>query len=132
MAEERNMALVILGVVAILAIVGLVLLFTKMGKTGAVPTMAGCDSPATPVLAPPGLNPNFLDMWQQAGYTCEPASGHDTFLLEGGFARQPDEGFQTWCCTPPGGVPVDPHHVSGRAPIEQLEYPGYPNYRGPW
>ncbi len=132
MAEQKSMALVILGVVAILAIVGLVLLFTRSGSTGGIVTMAGCDSPSTPVLAEPGLNPTFLKMWQEAGYACVPAPGHDAFLDTGGFARQPDTGFVTWCCTPPSGVPVDPHYNVGEAPITPLEYPGYPGYRGPW
>ena len=122
MAEQKsNMALVILGVVAILAVVGLVLLFTRTGSTGGIVTMAGCDSPATPVLAEPGVNPNFLKMWAEAGYTCVLAPGQDDF------------GMKTWCCTPPSGVPVDPHYVPGHGPIPPISYdetPGYPGYRG--
>ncbi len=36
MAEQRNTGMTILGVVAIIAVVGLVLLFTKVGATGEV------------------------------------------------------------------------------------------------
>ncbi|MEM4263837.1 MAG: hypothetical protein QW666_03010 [Candidatus Woesearchaeota archaeon] len=133
MVEQKSMALVILGVVAILAIVGLVLLFTRSGTTGKIVTMAGCDSPSTPVLAEPGLNPTFLQYWEEAGYTCVPAPGHDAFLTTGGFARQNDPGFVTWCCTPPSGVPVDQRYNVGQAPIIPLgNYQGYPGYRGGW
>jgi len=122
MAEPKNIALVILGVVALIAIVGLVLLFTRTGTTGGIVTMAGCDSPSTPVLAQPGVNPNFLPMWEQAGYTCVKAPGQDEYSM------------QTWCCTPPAGVPVDPHYEPGYAPITPISYdmeerPGYPGYR---
>ncbi len=123
MAEPKNMALIILGVVAIIAVVGLVLLFNRTSTTGGIITMAGCDSPSTPVLAEPGINPRFLDMWVEAGYTCIKAPGQDDF------------GMQTWCCTPPAGVPVDPHYEPGYAPITPISYdieerPGYPGYRG--
>jgi len=62
MAEEgRNLSLVILGIVAIIAVVGLVLLLSggKAAKTGQilnVPALGGraeCDSPCTPVLMGP-------------------------------------------------------------------------------
>lgn len=62
MAEEgRNLSLVILGIVAIIAVVGLVLLLSggKVTKTGQilnVPALGGspeCDSPCTPVLMGP-------------------------------------------------------------------------------
>lgn len=123
MTEYKNVALVILGVVAVIAVVGLVLLFTRTGATGGVPTMAGCDSPATPVLGQPGINPSFLNMWIQAGYACVKAPGQDAY------------GMQTWCCTPPVGVPVDQHYVAGRSPITPISYdekPGYPDYRYNW
>ncbi|MBW2986417.1 hypothetical protein KY333_03530 [Candidatus Woesearchaeota archaeon] len=124
MAEHKSVALVILGVVAILAVVGLVLLFTRTGTTGGIVTMAGCDSPATPVLAEPGVNDQFLDMWTEAGYTCLIAPGQDEYRMK------------TWCCTPPAGVPVDPHYVPGNAPITPISYdyarPGYPGYRANW
>ncbi len=62
MAEEgRNLSLVILGIVAIIAVVGLVLLLsggkaTKTGNILNVPALGGaaeCDSPCTPVLMGP-------------------------------------------------------------------------------
>ncbi len=62
MAEEgRNLSLVILGIVAIIAVVGLVLLLSggETSKTGQilnVPALGGraeCDSPCTPVLMGP-------------------------------------------------------------------------------
>ncbi len=95
MAEERGFAFLVLGVVVVVAVVGLVLLLSP-GKaaTGKMVTMAGCDSPSTPVLAKPSENPNFLPQWSTAGYACEQASGVDEY------------GFETWCCTPPANVPV--------------------------
>ncbi len=62
MAEEgRNLGLVILGIVAIIAVVGLVLLLsggkvTKTGQIVNVPALDGlreCDSPCTPALLGP-------------------------------------------------------------------------------
>ena len=95
MDESKGLALVVLGIVSVIAVVGLVLLFTGgKGTTGRLITMAGCDSPSTPVLARPGENPNFLPQWTTAGYTCDQASGVDAY------------GYETWCCTPPAGVPV--------------------------
>jgi len=104
MAEEgKNLGLVILGIVAIIAIVGLVLLLAGGKKTtGNLVTMTGCDSPSTPVLAPPGGNPLFLERWVAAGYSCVKASGDDEY------------GMESWCCTPPYNVPV------------QERYPGVP------
>lgn len=95
MAENKGLALVILGIVAIIAIIGLVLLFTKTGTTGQIVTMAGCDSPGTPVLAGPGENPNFLPQWTDAGYACEQTGGIDAY------------GRTTWCCYAPSNVPVE-------------------------
>jgi len=123
MTESKNMALVILGVVAIIAVVGLVLMFTRTGSTGGIVTMAGCDSPATPVLAEPGVNDAFLRMYQEANYNCVVAPGQDEYRMK------------TFCCTPPAGVPVDPHYVPGNAPIPPISYdeePGYPGYRYNW
>ncbi len=122
MAEPKNMALVILGVVALIAIVGLVLLFTRTSTTGGIVTMAGCNSPWTPVLAEPGVNSAFLEMWIDAGFTCEEAPGQDDF------------GMKTFCCLLPSGVPVNPHYQPGYAPITPISYdiiqsPGYPGYR---
>lgn len=122
MTEYKNIALVILGVVAIIAVVGLVLLFTRTSSTGGIVTMAGCDSPATPVLAEPGVNDAFLQMYIDADYTCTKAPGQDEYSM------------QTWCCMPPAGVPVEPHYKPGYAPITPISYdikerPGYPGYR---
>lgn len=116
MKEEKGLTLTILGMVSIIGIIGLVLLFTKFQATGAIVTMAGCNSPATPVLAEPGVNPNFLPMYQEAGYACEPGVV-DAF------------GMTTWCCTPPANVPVDPHYESGKSPMLPVSYYGYAGYR---
>ena len=116
MAEDKGLTLIILGIVSIIAIIGLILLFTQFKNTGAIVTMAGCDSPATPVLAEPGVNPNFLPMYQQAGYAC--AQGDiDAY------------GMNTWCCTPPSNVPVEQHYNAGAAPITPVSYYGYAGYR---
>ncbi|MBW2970296.1 hypothetical protein KY319_04200, partial [Candidatus Woesearchaeota archaeon] len=52
--EHRGIALVILGVIAVIAVIGLVLMFSGAKKsTGAIPTLLGdapsgfCDSPCT-------------------------------------------------------------------------------------
>ncbi|MBW2968867.1 hypothetical protein KY314_01990 [Candidatus Woesearchaeota archaeon] len=116
MKEEKGLTLTILGMVSIIGIIGLVLLFTKFNTTGAIVTMAGCDSPSTPVLAEPGVNPNFLPMYQEAGYTCVPG------LVD-------DFGMTTWCCTPPSNVPVNPHADAGQAPMTDVSYYGYAGYR---
>lgn len=95
MDESKGLALVVLGIVAVIAVVGLVLLFTGgRSPTGKIITMAGCDSPSTPVLTRPGENPNFLPQWSTAGYNCAQATGVDEY------------GYETWCCTPPSNVPV--------------------------
>lgn len=116
MAEDKGLTLTILGMVSIIGIIGLVLLFTKFNATGAIITQAGCNSPWTPVLAEPGVNPNFLPMYQEAGYTCEPG------LVD-------DYGLTTWCCLPPSNVPVEPRYNSGEAPILPSSYYGYAGYR---
>lgn len=116
MAEDKGLTLTILGMVSIIGIIGLVLLFTKFNATGAIITMAGCNSPETPVLAEPGVNPNFLPMYQDAGYTCRPG------LVD-------DYGMTTWCCTPPRNVPVDERYRAGEAPITPVSYYGYAGYR---
>lgn len=115
-AEDKGLTLTILGVVSVIGIVGLVLLFTGFSATGAIPTMAGCDSPATPVLAEPGVNPNFLVLWRDAGYTCTPG------LVDA-------YGMVTWCCTPPMNVPVEERYLAGKAPITPVSYYGYAGYR---
>ena len=95
MDEGKGTAFIVLGVVAIIAIVGLVLLLTQKTTTGKLVTMAGCDSPSTPVRGLPGENEAFLEQFVAAGYACEKASGVDVY------------GKETWCCTPPRNVPVN-------------------------
>lgn len=96
MDEGKGTAYVILGIVAIIAIVGLVLLLTSdKGSTGKLVSMAGCDAPDTPVLGLPGENADFLKQYVAAGYTCERAPGHDAY------------GKESWCCKPPRNVPVN-------------------------
>lgn len=123
MTESKNIALAILGVIAVIAVVGLVLMFTRAGSTGGIVTMAGCDSPATPVLAEPGINDAFLQMYLDAGYSCVVAPGQDEYRMK------------TWCCTPPSGVPVNQRYIAGNAPITPISYdeqPGYLGYRYNW
>ena len=95
MDEGKGTAFIILGIVAIIAIVGLVLLLSQKSTTGKIVTMAGCDSPSTPVRGLPGENDQFLKQFVTAGFTCEKASGVDVY------------GKETWCCTPPRDVPVN-------------------------
>lgn len=95
MDEAKGTAYIVLGVVAIIAIVGLVLLLTQKTNTGKMVTMAGCDSPSTPVRGLPEQNEAFLQQFVGAGYACEKASGVDVY------------GAETWCCTPPRNVPVN-------------------------
>jgi hypothetical protein len=116
MAEDKGLTLTILGMVSIIGIIGLVLLFTKFQATGAIVTMAGCMDSSTPVLAEPGVNPNFLPMYREAGYVCEPGLV-DSF------------GMATWCCTPPSNVPVQSHGPSGEGPMTDVSYYGYAGYR---
>ncbi len=76
MAEEgRNLSLVILGIVAIIAVVGLVLLLsggkaTKTGNILNVPALGGmpeCDSPCTPgLLGPYGESDYQVSDFEQA------------------------------------------------------------------
>lgn len=93
MDEGKGTAFIILGIVAIIAIVGLVLLLTgNQGTTGKIATL--CSDPAALVLAPPTDNPWLLDQYRTAGYTCEKALGADVY------------GKETWCCKTPANVPV--------------------------
>ena|SRR3989344_4029910 len=92
--DENKVPLLVFGLVVIVAAIGLVLLYSGSGATGKIVTMAGCDSPSTPVLTRPGENPNFLPQWSTAGYACDKAPGVD------------DYGYETWCCSPPANVPV--------------------------
>lgn len=96
MDEAKGTAFVVLGVVSVIAVVGVVLLLTDSGATGmAESSIGGCNSPSTPVTALPGENAEFLKQWVAAGYTCEKAPGKDVY------------GKETWCCTAPQGVPVN-------------------------
>ena len=103
--EHRGVALVILGIIAIIAVIGLVLMFSGAKKSaGAVFTSATdgqyvCPIATQigepqwfPVLAGPYENEAFLQRWLAAGYECVPASG----------AGQIDEySYATWCCRNP-------------------------------
>jgi hypothetical protein len=108
--EHRGIALVILGIIAIIAVIGLVLLFTgpkksagmiftsATGGTYVCPMATAVGEPQwLPVLAGPYENERFLQQWINAGFECVPAAG----------ATQFDEySYSTWCCRNPAGVPV--------------------------
>ncbi len=93
MAEEgKGIALVILGVVAIIAVVGLVLLFTNTSSTGALFTRASGQADACPYTAPVGEsqyafvgtgnaeeNQRECARWVAAGAECIPTVGGDEF-----------------------------------------------------
>jgi len=110
--QHRGIALVILGIIAIIAVIGLVLMFSgARSGTGAIPTSATggtylCPQSTSvgepqwfPVLAGPYENDRFLQQWIAAGYECAPAPG----------ATQFDEySYSTWCCRNPAGVAVNP------------------------
>ena len=113
MAEEgKGIALVILGVVAIIAVIGLVLLFSQTSSTGALFTRATggtdiCPFPTSvgepqwfPVLAGPAEDRAFLAQWVNAGYECVESPSIDEY------------GFNTWCCRNPSTLPV-----SERGPV---------------
>ncbi len=103
--EHRGIALVILGIIAIIAVIGLVLLFTgaqksagmiftsATGGTYVCPTATQIGEPQWfPVLAGPREDQRFLERWLAAGYECAPAAG----------ATQFDEyEYPTWCCRNP-------------------------------
>ncbi|MEM2916148.1 MAG: hypothetical protein QXT19_02215 [Candidatus Woesearchaeota archaeon] len=111
MAEEgRNLSLVILGIVAIIAVVGLVLLLsggrvTKTGQILNVPALAGkpmCDSPCTPVL----MGPTEADaLFQKADF--EKAFGKKCYKTGYEDPRYPGvmvEGDDNlYCCCPTVG-----------------------------
>jgi hypothetical protein len=108
MAEEgRNLSLVILGIVAIIAVVGLVLLLSggKLAKTGNilnVPALGGqpmCDSPCTPVL----MGPTEADaLFQKDDF--EKAFGKSCFKTGYEDPRYPgvlvDGNDNLYCCCP--------------------------------
>lgn len=115
--EHRGVALVILGIIAVIAVIGLVLMFSGAKKsTGLIftsatdgqyvcPTATQVGEPQWfPVLAGPYENERFLQRWLAAGYECAPAPG----------ATQFDEySYSTWCCRNP---------VVGQAGIEPQVY----------
>ncbi len=105
MAEEgRNLSLVILGIVAIIAVVGLVLLLsggkvTKTGQIVNVPSLSGlpgCDSPCTPALLGPYGESDYqvTDFEQAFGKKCVQTAYEDP--------RYPGSG-PLWCCCPTQG-----------------------------
>jgi len=116
MAEDKGLTLIILGIVSIIAIIGLILLFTQFSNTGAVITQSGCNSPATPVMGMPGANTEVLQLYYQAGFECV-GGNVDAYNME------------TWCCTPPSNVPVNQHYAAGEAPMTDVSYYGYAGYR---
>ena len=48
--EDKNISLVVLGVIGVIAVLGLVLMFSSGNQTGAVPTSAPCPPGSTPIL----------------------------------------------------------------------------------
>jgi hypothetical protein len=142
--EHRGVALVILGIIAVIAVIGLVLMFSGAKKSaGAIFTSATngeyvCPISTKigepqwfPVLAGPYENDRFLQRWIAAGYECHPATG----------ATQFDEySYGTWCCRNPvvgqaginpqvldrGDVSLDTRRGFG-VPVGSNEYGGaYP------
>ena len=131
MAEEgKGIALVILGVVAIIAIVGLVLLFTKTSSTGALFTTATdgsavCPFPTSvgepqwlPVLAAYNEHDAFAERWVAAGFEVRDGASVDEF------------GQSVLCVRAPSGVPVADRGPlplttrQGRGVPIVTEYPG--------
>jgi hypothetical protein len=103
MAEEgRNLSLVILGIVAIIAVVGLVLLLSggRAAKTGnivnvpALDGLPGCDSPCTPALLGPyteSTEYQVADFEQAFGKKCVQTGYEDPRYAGSG---------PLWCCCP--------------------------------
>jgi len=77
--EDKTICFLILGIVAVIAIVGLIMLFSEMGKSGAfgvsVPAVSQCPSGS-------------------AAYPFTTAQG----LMQSGIARCRQVGVK-WCCT---------------------------------
>ena len=107
----KGIALVILGIVAIIAIIGLVLLFSgAKNSAGALFTHASgsivpCPYPTkvgepqwTPIIAGPNENPAFKNQWAAANYECVPAA--EGAADEFGYPIE-------LCCKNPAGVPVN-------------------------
>jgi len=123
--EHRGVALVILGVISVVAVIGLVLMFsgartgTGMIFTSATDGEYVCPMSTQvgepqwfPVLAGPWENPVFLDQWINAGYECDVASGP---------AKVDEYGYATYCCRNPPNVPVNQR---GPVPLETRQGSG--------
>lgn len=138
MAEEgRNLSLVILGIVAIIAVVGLVLLLSegKVKKTGQilnVPALGGrqeCDSPCTPVL----MGPTERDaLFQKEDFE----KAFDSRCFKTGYSdpRYPgvlvDGDDNLYCCCPTEyarGMPLGDESIVAGPPFR--DYAGVPNER---
>ncbi|MBW3019163.1 hypothetical protein KY329_03195 [Candidatus Woesearchaeota archaeon] len=99
--EHRGMALVVMGITAIVGVIGLVLMFSGGENSAGMLMTSATDGSAicpktpfgepqyTPVLAGPKEDMNFLDQYVKAGYHCIPSDSVDEF------------GYGTWCCTNP-------------------------------
>ena len=125
--EHRGIALVILGIIAVIAIIGLVLMFSGAKKSAGMVFTSATDGSYVcpistavgdpqwfPVLAGPWENPSFLKNWVDAGYECMPATGPTQF----------DEyGYATWCCRNPPNVPVNER---GPVPLQTRQGAGVP------
>lgn len=131
--EHRGVALVILGIIAVIAVIGLVLMFSGAKRSaGAVFTSAtGGDHVCPmatavgepqwfPVLAGPYENERFLQRWLEAGYECQPAPGAEQF----------DEyAYSTWCCRNPvvGQQGINPQVLDrGDVPLDTRRQFGVP------
>ncbi len=106
--EHKGIALVILGIIAIVAVIGLVLMFSGAKKSAGMiftsatnegyicPTATQIGEPQWfPVLAGPYEDESFLQQWIKAGYECVPAKANDEY------------GYPTACCRNPPKVPVN-------------------------
>lgn len=131
--EHRGVALVILGVISVVAVIGLVLMFSgARNGTGLIFTSAtGGDyvCPVStevgepqwfPVLAGPWEDPRFLQDWINAGYECVPAQGGSNAIDE--------YSYNTWCCRNPPNVPVNQR---GPVPLETRQGSGVQVGAGP-
>lgn len=125
--EHRGIALVILGIIAIIAVIGLVLMFTGANRgAGAIFTSAtgeGYICPIStavgqpqwlPILAGAREDGEFVAQWQKAGFECIPASAADEY------------GYPTWCCREPviGEPGINPQ-VLQRGPMPLTTRQGF-------
>jgi hypothetical protein len=113
MAEEgRNLSLVILGIVAIIAVVGLVLLLsggkaTKTGNILNVPSLdglPGCDSPCTPGLLGPYDENSYQYSDENGDFRL--AFGQKCYVTGYEDPRYPGSGPLHCCCPTVGGKSV--------------------------